>query len=368
MLYRQRNNILTTTNMLTPLLLLSACIGGGGGGKRAEVSGTPSSLSRTITFDGDAIIGSYNDDPSLRGTERVDIILDNRGENTIHAEGGNDWILATGRISGDEGNDVKFSEGQNDEVRGGDGGDIIVAQNNSQNIRLYGENGHDYIQVSYDGESIDYEQTRNERRAPFNETFDLNELIGTVEFSTASNGTVYVNGGSGNDILYVNSIPDDSEKNTVIGGSGNDDIIVTFDSRITTGQGNDNIFLFFGEITAGNYSDDLTIEISDFSKGRDKLILVIDEDSHPEFAENEDQLVNLFLFGDMIDYKNDGTANDLNFELTLTNLINNNLQKMRVVLENIGTHLTADDLQIMTFAEFDTYQDEQTDAYLNALL
>ena len=118
----------------------------------------------------------------------------------------------------------------------------------------------------------------------------------------------------------------------------------------------------------GNYSDDLTIEISDYSKGRDRLILVIDEDSHPEFAENEAQLVNLFLYGDMIDYKNDGTANELYFELTLTNLINNNLQRMTVVLESIGTHLTADDLQIMTFAEFDTYQDEKIEAYLNELL
>ena len=270
--------------MLTPLLLLSACIGGGGGGKRADVSGRPSSSSRTITFDGEAIIGSYNDDPSLRGTAKVDIILDNRGENTIHAEGGNDWIVATGRISGDEGNDVIFSEGQNDEVRGGDGGDIIVAQNHSQNIRLYGDNGNDYIQVSYDSERDDFEQTRNERRAPFNETFDLDELIGTTEFSTPSNGTVYIDGGPGNDFLYVNSIPDDSEKNTVIGGSGNDNILVTFDSRIITGQGNDSIFLYFGALIDGDYSSNLTLEIADFSKGSDKLVVVFDQDSHPEFT------------------------------------------------------------------------------------
>jgi len=368
MVNHKRNNIVHSTNLMTPLLLLSACIGGGGGGNKASVSGTPASTSRTITFDGVAIIGSYSDDLSLRGTDEADIILDNSGTNIIHAEGGNDWVFATGQISGGEGNDAIFSEGQNDEVQGNEGHDIIVAQNNSQNIRLYGGGGNDYIQVSYDGEVVDYEQTSSERRAPINETFDLDELITTVEFSTPSNGKVYVDGGSGNDFLYVNSTPDSSEKNTVIGGSGNDHIIVTFDSRIITGQGDDNIFLFFGELTGGNYSNDLTLEIADFTKGSDKLVLIFHEDSHPEFETNEAALRNLFLSGNMIDYHNDGTTNDLRLEIALDNQINDMRQNMTVILENVGEQLTISDLEIMTDTEFDTYQNNQMDTYLNALL
>ena len=70
----------------------------------------------------------------------------------------------------------------------------------------------------------------------------------------------------------------------------------------------------------------------------------------------------------MIDYDNDGAINDLRLKITLDNQVNSERQNVTLIFEDIGSQLAMVDLQIMTDAEFDTYQSNQIDTYLSAIL
>lgn len=337
------------------LLLLAAC-GGGGGGGGVSVSGTPQDTSRIITFDGDAILGSTGDDLSLYGTNERDIIVDNRGSNNIDARDGNDYIVATGTILGGEGNDFIFGDGDSDEIHGEDGNDLLSASSGN----IFGGAGHDYIQISFnDNKGEDYGQDIIELRAPFNESFNIDELITiSPRVNTSSRGTTNAYGGEGNDVIYVASIPNGVELNIISGGAGHDRILADQNSRITGGVGDDEFFFYFGNVTDENANTDLLIEISDFGNGDDKLVLVYDEESHPDFVSDITNLTSAFLSASLSDYDGDGAMDDLIVNITTTEIISNQSYSKTIAIENLNRQLTQADLTIMTATEFEQLVDE----------
>lgn len=101
-----------------------------------------------ISFTGKVITGSQNND-SLSGTSKNDLILGLEGNDSISGGGGNDCIIAgsgSDRVSGDNGNDVIDAGAGNDQVAGGNGRDTILSGDG--NDRIDGGNGDDSISGS----------------------------------------------------------------------------------------------------------------------------------------------------------------------------------------------------------------------------
>lgn len=338
-------------------LLLAACGGGGGGG--VSISGQP----RSITFEGEAIIGTYNDDAGLAGTEQRDIIIDNRGTNTIFARAGNDYIIATGNIDAGEGNDIVFGDGASDTIYGQEGNDILAASSGN----IYGGEGHDYIQISFnDNAAEDYGQRSFVQREPINQDLDVDDLITQNPFYKASHGTTYASGGAGNDVIFVASIPDRFEMNRLIGGEGNDLLMATQDSRMIGGIGDDEFFVFFGNDENNVFDADLQVEIADFGNGTDKIVLVVDHNAHPEYDEDYDDLISFFLNGTLIDYDSDGSNDDLQVVVITTDIISKEAQTKTIIFENLGRQLTAEDFEVMSLVQFDGMVDDIQQSYIDA--
>lgn len=138
-------------------LILAAC--------RDRGSLSISGGARSVSFDGQAVIGSTGDDVDLEGTPLRDYIIDHEGVNIIDAHAGNDYILARGTVNAGDGNDIVKADGDADTLNGGDGNDVLVAKAGTVN----GGDGHDYIQISFnDNFAINYEQQAEVRRGNFN--------------------------------------------------------------------------------------------------------------------------------------------------------------------------------------------------------
>ena len=168
--------------------MLAAC-GGGGGGGGGGLGGAASGLtSVSVTFDGDYIIGTSGPD-TFSGTSQRDLIVDDAGQNTIHALDGNDYIVASGNVDGGDGNDIIFhnNSGGNDEIHGGDGNDVIAAEYGT----IYGGQGDDYIQLNADdGERADFLGSEIFREPADNEVIDKEDLFGASPFSRLGRGHV----------------------------------------------------------------------------------------------------------------------------------------------------------------------------------
>ena len=101
-------------------LLLAAC----GGGNSVSVSPRP----KSVRVEGDLVVGTTGDDPSLEGTPLGDWIIDHLGINVINAHEGNDYILARGTIHAGDGHDIVKADGDADTLNGDNGDDVLVAQ------------------------------------------------------------------------------------------------------------------------------------------------------------------------------------------------------------------------------------------------
>ena len=340
-------------------LLLAAC----GGGNSVSVSPRP----KSVRVEGDLVVGTTGDDPSLEGTPLGDWIIDHLGINVINAHEGNDYILARGTIHAGDGHDIVKADGDADTLNGDNGDDVLVAQSGQVN----GGEGHDYIQISFN-DNGSFEQFDFVRTGNTNENVTVRYAIDKNPIGKKSQGTSQVDGGAGNDVIFVASVPDASELNEVKGGEGDDLLIVRQDSRLTGGIGDDEFFFFFGNDTKDENDKnsvidaDLNIEIADFETGSDKIALVVDGASHANYADDHNELISLFLSGTMIDYDSDGDVDDLEVSVTTTDSISGEAQTKTIIFENLNRQLNADDFEVMSLEQFEVMVDDIQQSYIDA--
>lgn len=320
-------------------LALTACGGGGGGGLGG------SSLS--VTFDGDYIIGTSQPDV-LIGTSRRDAIIDDAGHNTVHANEGNDYIVASGNVDGGDGHDFIFhnSINTNHEVHGGNGNDVIVAENG----RIFGGSGNDYIQINADdNDRADFLGNTVQRISAANQSISKNDLFQRTPFAEVGNGITLANGGSGRDLIYVTADPGSGNNHDLRGGSGDDTIVTTHDALLTGGAGRDE----FGipTIFDDDFSDQIIITITDFQKGIDKLVMIIDLDDLPILPENlaELQSIATSFVSTMVNDDGVGAFNDNQINFTLRSQITNKEISYTIIARNIGQELTNEDFAFISF-------------------
>ena len=342
-------------------LLLAAC----GGGNSVSVSPRP----KSVRFEGGVVVGTTGDDPELEGTSFADWIIDHEGINAIHAFEGNDYILARGTIHAGDEHDIVKADGNDDTLNGDEGNDVLVAQSGEVN----GGDGHDYIQISYNNNySFLYPQFDFVRTGSTNESVTVAYSIDKNPLSKKSQGTSQVDGGAGNDVIFVASVPDGSELNVVTGGEGDDLMIVRQDSRLTGGIGDDEFFFFFGNDQKYENNEnyvidaDLQVEIADFGNGTDKIVLVVDHNAHPEYDEDYDDLISFFLSGTLIDHDSDGVADDLQVVVTTTDSVSKEAQTKTIIFENLNRQLTAEDFEVMSLVQFNGMVDDIQQSYIDA--
>ena len=341
-------------------LLLAAC----GGGNSVSVSPRP----KSVRVEGDLVVGTTGDDPSLEGTPLGDWIIDHLGINVINAHEGNDYILARGTIHAGDGHDIVKADGDADTLNGDNGDDVLVAQSGQVN----GGEGHDYIQISFN-DNGSFEQFDFVRTGNTNENVTVRYAIDKNPIGKKSQGTSQVDGGAGNDVIFVASVPDASELNEVTGGEGDDLLIVRQDSRLTGGIGVDEFFFFFGNDTKDENDEnsvidaDLQVEIADFGTGADKIVLVVDHASHGEYVNKYDDLISFFLSDStLIDHDSDGVEDDLRVVVTTTDSVSKEAQTKTIIFESLNRHLTAEDFEVMSLEQFEVMVDDIQQSYIDA--
>jgi Ca2+-binding RTX toxin-like protein len=83
---------------------------------------------------------------TIKGGEGNDTLAGSSGIDTIHGNGGDDCISGDSEadtIYGDDGNDYMWGGDGNDNLYGGDGADHIAGEDGGD--QLYGENGNDFL-------------------------------------------------------------------------------------------------------------------------------------------------------------------------------------------------------------------------------
>lgn len=162
--------------------------------------------------------------------------------------------------------------------------------------------------------------------------------------------------------------------NVVTGGEGNDRLIVAQDSRITGGSGDDQFFLFFGndniEKDANDevidvFDDDLMLEITDFGDGSDKIMLVVNYNTHAEFINNNSDLIALFTSGTFIDHDSDGVLDDLRVFVSTTDSVSSVPHLRTIIFEDLGRQLTNEDFEVMSLDDYNLMVDEIQQSYLD---
>lgn len=153
---------------------------------------------------------------TITGTKAPDVIVAGPGNNTIHGEGGNDLIC------GGAGNDTIYGERGVDTIYGEEGDDTIYGERGSDtldggagNDKIYGGRGSDQIEGGEGTDVVEGEQ-----------------------------GNDTVNGGAGNNDLVEGNQGDD----TLDGGAGNEDVIIggTGNDKIDGGPGEHDIADYAG--------------------------------------------------------------------------------------------------------------------------
>ena len=87
-----------------------------------------------------------DDDQNVTGTDRLDVLITDGGDDTVEGLGGRDVISTGGghdTASGGDGDDIIRGGSGNDVVRGGEGNDAI--RGDSGNDELYGDSGNDSL-------------------------------------------------------------------------------------------------------------------------------------------------------------------------------------------------------------------------------
>ena len=321
-------------------LALAAC--GGGGGASGGLGGSAVS----VTFDGDYIAGTPSAD-TLIGTSQRDLIIDDAGSNTVLGNGGNDYIIASGNVDGGDGNDFIFHNnvGGNNQVSGGDGNDVITTELGV----ISGGNGNDFIRIiADDGERANFLGSQVRRASADNEVIDKDELFQFTPFTEVGNGITNANGGSGNDIIFVESDPGDGRQHDLRGGAGDDQIITTHDAVITSGTGHDEfgIPIIFDD----DYSTNLNITIIDFERGSDKIVFIFDPEELSLTPDSLSDLQSLDILYSiiMIDADNDGIENDNQIKFSLRSQITNKEVSYNLLIKNTNELLTEADVDFIT--------------------
>jgi len=285
-------------------LALAACGGGGGGGLGG------SSLS--VTFDGDYIIGTSQPD-ELIGTSRRDAIIDAAGHNTIHCNEGNDYI----QINAD------------------------------------------------DNDRVDFLGNTVQRISASNQSISKNDLFQRTPFAEVGNGITRANGGSGRDLIYVTADPGSGNNHDLRGGSGDDTIVTTHDALLTGGAGRDEFSI--PTIFDDDFSDQIIITITDFQKGIDKLVMIIDLDDLPSLPKNlaELQSIATSFVSAMVNDEGVGGFNDNQINFTLRSQITNKEISYTIIARNIGQELTNEDFAFISFNDASNELNEIQQGYID---
>ncbi|HEY0028445.1 MAG TPA: hypothetical protein VGC35_11290, partial [Allosphingosinicella sp.] len=185
----------------------------------------PPGLTVTGTFRSESLEGTYGDD-ILYGLDGRDTLTGGRGADVLYGDSGDDTLsggIDDDVLHGGDGADTIRGEAGNDEVHGGEGNDIIFATQGYDTV--YGDGGDDVIEfyalpVLVDGG-------------------EGNDWIRLQSAEGVNNAGVTINGGAGNDTLYVESIA--TATLTIDMGDGNDSVFLPFNRAATLllGSGND---------------------------------------------------------------------------------------------------------------------------------
>lgn len=224
-----------------------------------------------IGREGDDIIHGGPGDDFIHGGEGNDLIEAGDGDDIVFAGAGNDVVLGgagNDTIYGEAGDDTLLGEGGSDSLYGGDGDDTLTG--GSGDDRLDGGAGNDTIVATAGdgddaiagGEGID--------------TIDLSRTIADAVIDLSA-GTVVGDDTGHDSIVSIES---------VIAGSGNDQIIAGLDGNVMLGGGGNDVFVFASVETSPN-AEGRGDRIRDFSMGD---VIDVSEIDGDELAESHQLL------------------------------------------------------------------------------
>lgn len=230
----------------------------------------------TIT-PGEDVIGS------LEGEE----IIGGAGSDTLSGEGGDDLINAQAGddfVQGGSEDDVIFGGDGDDQGSGGSGDDFVIGGDGNDSLNgslgfdwVEGDDGDDTLSGGFGDDTL----TGGEGADELEGGADDDLLIGGAVPGTplAPDDLVALRDGTAtlNDILGVEPtdavpLPDDNAPDTLVGGDGDDDLIVGSDDTATGGPGAD-LFVVLSE--ADDVADQ-TANITDFDAAEDAIIVLLD--------------------------------------------------------------------------------------------
>jgi Ca2+-binding RTX toxin-like protein len=177
--------------------------------------------------DGDDVLQGEDGDDMLCSGEGNDIVTGNRGQDLIEGQGGDDWVSGDygwDTVRGDEGNDTVIGGRGSDDVRGGEGDDLIFGG-------------------IIDGIPLDLDEMVELRGGD-----SLNDLNGDIE------------------------LRDDSLGNTLVGGEGDDDLIVGSFDVANSGFGNDTF-----HIMSEQSDPSAGATITGYNNAEDAITVIVDD-------------------------------------------------------------------------------------------
>lgn len=203
----------------------------------------------------DYLTGGLGND-RLYGGEGKDSLLGEEGNDSLYGDAGRDNLTGSDgndKLYGGEDDDSLSGNEGNDRLDGGKNDDYLTGQEGSD--KLYGGEGDDSLYGGEDNDRLDGGKGDD-------------QLYGGA-------GSDYLSGGAGDDVLDGSepfSFPDPSlppvlSTDRLLGGDGNDRIIVDERDYALGGKGVDTLSL---EIYGGSASSDYTVFSLDFSKATGK--------------------------------------------------------------------------------------------------
>lgn len=181
---------------------------------------------------------------ALKGTTTDDIFFGSTFKDVFDGRSGDDYIYAaegSGNLTGGDGNDNIYGGNGSDKAVGGLGHDRLYG--GRDNDRLYGDEDNDFLSGDDGNDRVDGGK-------------------GDDELSGGA-GNDYLSGGAGDDILYGDepfnpdpSIPPLPSRDRLLGGDGNDGVIVDGGDYALGGKGSDtlNINIYGATSTNAAYS------------------------------------------------------------------------------------------------------------------